>query len=337
MPQSYDVAGLGNAIVDVIAAVDDRFLLTHRIAKGAMTLIDEYRAMELHKALADARQALSFMHEVAGGSCANTMAGLASLGSRGVYVGKVHDDRLGDVFTRSMKGLGVTFTTRPGVTGAPTASSMIAVTPDGQRSMNTHLGACRELTPEDVDAAEIAAAAILYIEGYLWDADAAKAACAKAIAAARKAERRVALSLSDSFCVGRFRDEFLGLLKSDIDILFANEDEAKALYEEEDFEAVVKKARSWGGICAITRGEKGCVVIQGGAVHAVPAVRPARVLDTTGAGDQFAAGFLYGLTHGKGLADCGRLGAMAAAEVISHYGARPEIALKTLADQAGLI
>ena len=328
--QKYDVAGLGNAIMDVIAPVDDAFLLTHQIAKGAMTLIDPFRAEELHKALADT-------HQIAGGSAANTMAGLASLGGRGVFVGKVRADALGAAFGKSLAAIGVDFHTPAAGSGPATASCMIAVTPDGQRSMSTFLGACRELTPEDVDGAEIAAAAILYIEGYLWDADAAKAACAKAIAAARKAERRVALSLSDSFCVGRFRDEFLGLLKSDIDILFANEDEAKALYEEEDFDAVVKKARSWGGICAITRGEKGCVVIQGGAVHAVPAVRPARVLDTTGAGDQFAAGFLFGLTRGKALADCGRLGGIAAAEIIAHYGARPEISLRQLAVDANLI
>ncbi len=246
MAQKYDVAGLGNAIVDIIASVDDRFLLTHKIAKGAMTLIDEFRVQELHKALADHAQALSISYEVAGGSCANTMAGLASLGARGLYVGKVYDDRLGSVFGASMLDLGVDFTTLRARTGSPTASCMIAVTPDGQRSMSTYLGACRELVPEDVDADAIAQAAVVYIEGYLWDEETAKQASRKAIAAAKAAGGRVALSLSDSFCVGRFRDEFLGLLQNDLNIIFANEDEAKALFEEETFEGVVARAKAWG-------------------------------------------------------------------------------------------
>jgi sugar/nucleoside kinase (ribokinase family) len=337
MPQTYDVAGLGNAIVDVIASVDDRFLLTHKIAKGAMTLIDEFRAQELHKALADARQALSFLHEVAGGSCANTMAGLASLGGSGVYVGKIHDDRLGEVFRRSMNELGVTFTTRPARAGATTASSMIAVTPDGQRSMNTHLGACRELVPDDVEEQQIAAAKVLYIEGYLWDEENAKQASRKAMAAAKQAGGQVALTLSDPFCVGRFRDEFLHLFHHELDILFANEDEAHALFQVENFAAVVEKAKAWGGIAALTRSEKGCVIVHGSQVHEVPAAPVSRLLDTTGAGDQFAAGFLYGLTHGKSLPECGKLGGLAAAEVISHYGARPEVPLAELAKTHGLV
>lgn len=337
MPQTYDVAGLGNAIVDVIAAVDDRFLLSHKIAKGTMTLIEEFRAQELHKALADARQALSFLHEVAGGSCANTMAGLASLGSKGVYVGKIHDDRLGAVFAESMRALGVNFICRPGTSGAPTASSMIAVTPDGQRSMNTYLGACRELVPADVDETRLAGARVLYIEGYLWDEENAKQASRKAMAAVKTAGGLVALTLSDPFCVGRFRAEFLDLLQNKLDILFANEDEAKALFQEDDFDKVIEHMRRWGGIAALTRSAKGCVIVKGDEVHTVPAAPVEAVVDTTGAGDQFAAGFLYGLTHGKTLGDCGRLGAMAAAEVISHYGARPEVSLKELAQKQGLL
>ncbi|MFO1247229.1 MAG: adenosine kinase [Alphaproteobacteria bacterium] len=335
--QQYDVAGLGNAIVDVIASVDDRFLLTHRIAKGGMTLIDEFRAKELLKVLADNQQTMSSLHEVAGGSAANTLAGLASLGGNGVYVGKVFDDRLGKVFAKSMSAQGITFTTQATREGSTTASCLIAVTPDGQRSMSTYLGACRELTPDDVDEEQVAAARVLYIEGYLWDEEHAKEASRKAIAAVKGAGGRIALSLSDSFCVGRFRDEFLHLLDRDVGILFANEDESKALFEAEDFDGVVAGAKKWGGIAALTRSAKGCVIVEEGMVHEIPAAPVNRVIDTTGAGDQFAAGFLYGLTHGKGLADCGRLGALAAAEVISHYGARPETSLKDLAAKAGLL
>ncbi|HKD47129.1 MAG TPA: adenosine kinase [Rhizomicrobium sp.] len=330
MQRKYDVAGLGNAIIDVIAAVDDDFLLRHAIAKGAMTLIDEFRAQELHKALGKSLQE-------AGGSAANTMAGLASLGARAVFLGKVRDDAMGARFGESLKSLGVNFTSVPASGGSPTASSMIAVTPDGQRSMNTYLGACREMTPDDVDEREIAEAKVLYIEGYLWDADAAKEASRKAIVAAKNANVKVALSLSDSFCVGRFRDEFLELMRRELDILFANEDEAKSLFETEDFSMVKEKLRSWGGLAAITRSAQGCVVIKGAEQHTVSAYPVAKVVDTTGAGDLFAAGFLYGVTHGKDLTDCGRLGGLAAAEVISHYGARPESSLKELATSAGLI
>ena len=325
MSLKYDVAGVGNAIVDVIASVDDRFLLNHRIAKGGMTLIDSFRAHELLKALGDSQQNMSSLHEVAGGSAANTLAG------------KVFDDRLGGVFARSMNEQGITFTSHPAREGSTTASCLIAVTPDGQRSMNTYLGACRELAPDDIDEEQVAQAKILYIEGYLWDEAVAKDASRKAIAAMKGAGGRVALTLSDSFCVGRFRDEFLHLLDKDVGILFANEDEAKALFQVDEFEGVVEGAKKWGGIAALTRSAKGCVIVEEGQVHTVPAAPVKRVVDTTGAGDQFAAGFLYGITHGKGLADCGRLGSLAAAEVISHYGARPEVSLKALAAGAGLI
>jgi sugar/nucleoside kinase (ribokinase family) len=336
MSKKYDVAALGNAIVDVIASVDDRFLLTHRIAKGGMTLIDEFRARELHRALADNSQALSTLHEVAGGSAANTMAGLASLGGNGLFVGKVFDDRLGSVFAKSMSAQGITFTTPPTKQGSATASCVIAVTPDGQRSMNTHLGACRQLTPDDVDEEQIAEARILYIEGYLWDEENAKQASRTAIAAMKGAGGRVALSLSDPFCVGRFRDEFLHLLDREVNIIFANEEEAKALFRQEEFDGVLDAVKKWGGIAAITRSAKGSVVMEEGVMHTIPAAPVGRVIDTTGAGDQFAAGFLHALTHDKGLADCARLGALAAAEVISHYGARPETSLKELAAKAGL-
>ena len=332
MAQKYHVAGLGNAIVDIFAQVDDQFLLTHKIAKGAMTLIDEFRAFELNKALA----ASGTNPEVAGGSVANTMAGLASLGAKGVYVGKVHADRLGAVFATSMKSMGVEYNTPLGNKGAATASSMIAVTSDGQRSMNTYLGACRELTPDDVFAHEIAEAEITYIEGYLWDEPAAKDASRKAMKIAHEAGGKIALTLSDSFCVGRFRNEFLHLMDRDVGILFANEDEAKALFQVEDFAGVVAGAKKWGGIAALTRSAKGCVIVEEGMVHEIAAAPVSQVIDTTGAGDQFAAGFLYGLTRGKGLGDCGKLGALAAAEVISHYGARPAVPLKELAAKVGL-
>ena len=335
--QQYDVASLGNAIVDVIASVDDRFLLTHRIAKGSMTLIDEFRAKELLRALADNQQTMSSLHEVAGGSAANTMAGLASLGGNGLFLGKVSGDRLGKVFGDSMTATGVKFPNGSSKASASTASSMIAVTPDGQRSMNTFLGACREMVPDDVDEEEIASARILYIEGYLWDEENAKQASRKAIAAVKGAGGRIALTLSDPFCVGRFRDEFLHLLDKDVSILFANEEEAKALFRVEDFDGVLAGAMKWGGIAALTRSAKGCVIVEESMVHEIAAAPVSHVVDTTGAGDQFAAGFLYGMTHGKGLADCGRLGALAAAEVISHYGARPETSLKELAAKAGLI
>jgi len=330
MTSSFDVAGLGNAIVDVIAPVDDAFLLKHQIAKGVMTLVDEFRASQIY-------EALNTSTEIGGGSAANTMAGLASMGGNGLFVGKVKRDRLGTSFSHSMKDIGVTFRVPFAEEGPSTASCMIAVTPDGQRSMNTYLGACRELKPADIDEKEVASAQIVYVEGYLWDVPDAKAAIRKAIAAAKKAGRKIAFTLSDPFCVSRWRDEFRELLKSDIDVLFANEEEAKALFEVEEFDSVLQATRHWHGVAALTRSAKGCVVAKGSEVHVIDAHPVAKVIDTTGAGDQYAAAFLYGLTHGKHLADCGRLGSLAAAEVISHYGARPETSLKTLAKSAGLI
>lgn len=326
----YDVAGIGNAIVDVIAPVDDAFLLQHSVAKGVMSLVDEFRAGELLPALEGPQQ-------IAGGSAANTMAGIASFGGKGLFVGKVKDDVLGRAFSDSMNEIGVKFSTEMAADGPSTACSVILVTPDKHRSMNTYLGASREITEADVDEAAIAASAVLYIEGYLWDQPNAKAAINKAIAAAKRGGAKVAFTLSDPFCVGRYREEFLQLLSRDFDILFANEDEAKALFEVADFDAVLAPVKKWGGIAAITRSEKGCVVVHGNDVHAINAVPCVKVIDTTGAGDQFAAGFLYGHTHGHDLANCGRLGSLAAAEVISHYGARPEASLRDLAVKAKLL
>jgi sugar/nucleoside kinase (ribokinase family) len=330
MAQVYDVAGIGNAIVDIIHPTDDEFLLTHKIAKGVMTLVDEFRAGHLLEALKGGR-------ESSGGSTANTMAGLASFGGKGLFVGKVRSDRLGVSFAEDLKKIGVTFNTAMANSGPSTACCIIAVTPDGQRSMNTFLGACRELDPGDIDEAAIASAAIMYIEGYLWDAEASKAAIRRGISAAKRAGRKVALTLSDPFCVGRFRDEFVDLLREDVDILFANEAEITALYQADGFDEALQKARAWKGLAAMTRSEKGCVIAApDGEVHVIDAVPVKKVVDTTGAGDQFAAGFLYGLSRGMGLPECGRLGAIAAAEIISHFGARPETSLKTLASQAGI-
>lgn len=328
MTEGYDVAAIGNAIVDVIAPADDEFLLQHNIAKGVMTLIDEYRAEQLYQALPSAQRQ-------AGGSAANTMAGLASLGGDGLFLGKVKADPLGESFAQSLAGIGVSYRTKKATGGPASACCLIVVTPDGHRSMNTYLGASREIGPVDIHESEITAAQVLYIEGYLWDAPDAIAAINKAIDAATRAKRKVAFTLSDPFCVARWRKEFRDLLQR-IDILFANEDEAKALFETDDFDSVLQHLRQWHGTAALTRSEKGCVVVRGDEVHVVDAFPVARVVDTTGAGDQFAAGFLYGVTHGKDLAHAARLGALAAAEVISHYGARPEISLKALAAEAGL-
>jgi len=327
--QQYDVAGVGNAIVDVMAPCSDAFLLEHNIAKGVMTLIDEFRAEQLYRALPAPQQ-------IAGGSAANTLAGFASLGGKGLFVGKVKADPLGESFAASLHELGVHYTTQMAVNGPPTACCLIAVTPDGHRSMNTYLGASRELVPADIDEREIAAAGVLYIEGYLWDAPEAKAAINKAIGTAKAMRRQVAFSLSDPFCVARWRDEFKALLPT-LDILFANEEEAKALFEVDAFDEALQRLRDWPGIAALTRSEKGCVIARGHEVHVLDAAPVRQVIDTTGAGDQFAAGFLYGLTRGHDPARSGRLGALAAAEVISHYGARPEASLNALAAKAGLL
>jgi sugar/nucleoside kinase (ribokinase family) len=330
MNERYDVAGIGNAIVDVIFPASDEFLLEHGIAKSVMTLIDEFRAALLLAAVDNARQA-------SGGSAANTMAGLASFGAEGLYIGKVKNDPLGRSFEEDMQAIGVHFDTPMAVDSLPTACSVIAVTPDGHRSMSTYLGACRELAPDDIDPTRIGAANILYVEGYLWDEETPKAAIRKAIAAAKGAGRKVAFTLSDPFCVGRYRNEFLHLMKTDIDILFANEEEAKSLFEVDSFGEALRAAQEWNGLSVITRSEKGCVITDdSGEVLMHEAERVAHVIDTTGAGDQFAAGFLYGLSRGRDMQSSARLGTIAAAEVISHFGARPEVSLKALAAKMGL-
>jgi sugar/nucleoside kinase (ribokinase family) len=329
LAKTYDVLGLGNAIVDVLAPVSEEFVQTHQVVKNAMMLIDEARAQHLYNAFGE-------RIEAAGGSVANSMAGLASFGGRGKFVGKVKQDRLGAAFAESLIANGTDFTTPPASEGPATACCLIAVPPDAQRAMNTFLGASRGLSPDDIAADDIAATNIVYIEGYLCDSDVSLAAAHKAAALAKQSGTKIAITLSDSFCVGRYRGEFLKFL-DEVDILFANEDEAKSLFEVDAFEDALQRFKAWKGVTALTRGAKGCVVTGNGAVHEVEAFPPAQVLDTTGAGDQFAAGFLYGLSTGRALSECGKLGALAAAEVISHYGARPDVKLQALAQKHGLI
>lgn len=325
----YDVVGLGNAIVDVIAPVDDAFLDAWDIRKNGMTLIEEDRAEALTRAGTDAL-------ETSGGSGANTIAGIASLGGRAGYIGKVADDRLGQVFRAQMDEAGVPFPTPPLADGPATARSIIFVTPDGARSMNTYLGASVLFSPADVDADMVRAGEILYLEGYLFDREDAKAAFVHASEIATAAGRKVALTLSDNFCVDRHRDSFRHLIRGHVDILFANEEELLSLYETEDFDAALAALSEETSIAAVTRSEKGSVVMGPGEIHTLVADPVAKVVDTTGAGDQYAAGFLFGFARGADLEICGRLGHLAAAEVIQHYGPRPETPLAELASSAGL-
>jgi len=321
---NLDVVGIGNAIVDVISRTDDAFLATHGLVKGAMTLIDAPRAEALYAAMGPGT-------EISGGSAANTMVGVAALGARAGYIGKVRADQLGDVFRHDVRAAGVTFATPPARSGPPTARCLVFVTPDAQRTMQTFLGACVDLGPDDVDDATVAGAGVTYLEGYLWDKPAAKEAFRKAMKIAHDAGRKVALTLSDPFCVERHRAEFRDLVDNHVDILFANEAEIESLYETDGFDAALEAARAKPGrINVLTRSAKGSVIAANGEIHRVPAEPIDKVVDTTGAGDLFAAGFLSGLAHGRDLAACGRIGAIAAAEVISHIGARPETSLKQL-------
>ena len=329
MIPALDLLCLGNAIVDVLAPVDDGFLAEHGILKGGMNLIDEARAEALHAAMGPTTV-------VSGGSAANTAVGAARLGAAAGFVGKVRDDAVGGHFARDLRSTGVGFATAPATGGPATARSYILVTPDGQRTMNTYLGACQNLSVDDVDPALVASAGVTYLEGYLWDPPHAKDAFRKASELAHAAGRRVALSLSDSFCVGRYRGEFLDLIRSKrVDIVFANEDELLALYETPDFDAAVAALGAEGGLAAVTRGAGGAVVVERGRVRAVPATPVEAVVDSTGAGDLFAAGFLAGLARGRDAADCARLGTLAAAEVIAHVGARPVADLAALARREG--
>jgi len=324
-----DVLGIGNAIVDVLSRSDDAFLDANELAKGAMTLIDEAQAENLYTKMGQAI-------EISGGSAANTIAGIASFGAKGAFIGKVRDDQLGKIFTHDIRSIGVEFITRAAVGGAPTARCLILVTPDGERTMNTYLGASQNLSADDIDADQVASAHTLYLEGYLWDPAQAKKAFLKAAKYAHNASRQVALTLSDAFCVDRYRHEFLNLLVDDVDILFANEAEITSLFQVSDFEDAVKLAAEKCKLAVLTRSEKGCVIVKGSERHDVCAVKIDQVIDTTGAGDLFAAGFLYGFSKNKSLLECGHLGAVAAHEIISHMGARPEISLVDLVKLQGL-
>ncbi len=328
---SLEILGIGNAIVDVLAPCDDDFLLAHGLNKGSMSLIDEATAERLYEAMGQTIV-------VSGGSAANTIIGAAGLGARAAFIGKVKHDDLGHMFTHDIRAAKVDFETRPATDGPASARCLILVTPDGQRTMQTFLGACQALSEADIDAARVAAAQITYLEGYLWDPPAAKTAFLKAAGIAHAAGRKVALTLSDAFCVDRYRDEFLELIRSRaIDILFANESELHALYQTADFKTAVAQLREEDILAAVTRSEKGSLIVTREETHAVNAFPIDNLVDTTGAGDLFAAGFLAGLSREQSLTDCARLGALAAAEVIQHYGARPQTDLKALAAENGLL
>ncbi len=327
---SYDVVGIGNAIVDIIARCDEAFLSNHGMEKGFMQLIDATRANELYADMAPAR-------EQSGGSVANTCAGIASFGGKCGFIGRVAGDQFGKVFAHDISAIGVSFDTPASDAGLPTARCLVLVTDDGERTMNTFLGASTELGAEEIDADLIASAKVTYLEGYLFDKPEAKAAFYEAARLARAAGRKVALSLSDAFCVDRHREDFLTLVRGGVDILFANETEITSLYEMNNFDDAAGAVRAEAEIAVLTRSADGAVVISGNETVLVPADPVDKVVDATGAGDLYAAGFLHGLTSGQPLEICGRLGALAASEIISHIGARPETSLKALAKDNNLL
>jgi sugar/nucleoside kinase (ribokinase family) len=324
--KTLDVVGIGNAIVDVIAPAEDSFLEAQGMAKGAMMLVDEHRAERIYAAMGSA--VIS-----SGGSAGNTIAGIASLGGRTAYIGKVRDDEFGRAFRHDITAVGTLFRTPPASDGPGTAHCLILVTPDSQRTMNTYLGACVNLGPEDVDEALIRCAQYTYLEGYLYDDPSAKRAFHTAAQVAHESGGRVALSLSDAFCVQRHRDDFLGLIERHVDVLFANQGEIEALYET-GFDAAIERLRAMTDLAAVTRGAAGSIIVSKEKLIPIEAQTVGEVVDTTGAGDLYAAGFLFGLIRGAALPECGRYGSIAAAEIISHFGARPQMPLHTLIDGA---
>lgn len=320
----YHVVAIGNAIVDVLSFSDDAMIVGEGMQKGTMVLIDEDRAESLYNKMGPST-------EVSGGSAANTLAGLASLGARTAFIGKVFKDQLGKIFRHDLQAVGVEFSTPAAEAGKATARCLILVTPDGQRTMNTFIGACNELYETDIDEGLIASAQIVYGEGYMWDQPCAKDALRKAFALAKKHGAKTAFTLSDVFCVERSREDFLKMIAQDFDILFCNEAEAKALYPGADFETIVKNLQATGcELIAVTRSDKGSVILHKGERIEVAAVPVHEVIDTTGAGDLYAAGFLYGYTHGMKLQDCGRLGSACASDIITHLGARAQRPLTRL-------
>lgn len=326
----YDVLCIGNAIVDIIARCDEAFLTDNGIIKGAMNLIDAERAELLYSRMGPAIEA-------SGGSAGNTAAGVASFGARAAYFGKVSNDHLGTIYTHDIRAQGVAFDTRPLTGEPPTARSMIFVTPDGERSMNTYLGACVELDSSDIEEEIVATSKLTYFEGYLWDPPRAKEAIRMAAEIAHKHGRRYSMTLSDPFCIDRYREEFLDLMRSrTVDIVFANESEVKSLYQTADFNSALEAFRADCEIGIVTRSELGSVVVTADETHAVEAHPIEKLLDTTGAGDLYAAGFLYGLTNDRNLTDCAKLGSLAAAIVIQQVGPRPSGSLKTAMQQEGL-
>lgn len=323
--ETIDVLGIGNAIVDVLAHADDAFLQAHDLAKGSMTLIDEARAESIYADMAAAV-------ECSGGSAANSMVGIASLGGSAAYIGKVHDDQLGGIFAHDIRASGVRYETAAADSGPPSGRCLVLVTPDAQRTMGTFLGASSTLDEEDIDADLVAASKVVYLEGYLWDPPEAKRAFLRAARLARQSRRKVALSLSDPFCVDRHRESFVELVRDHVDLLFANEQEILSLYRADSFEEAVRQLGTHCDAAALTRGAAGSVILSGSERVEVAAAPIDKLVDTTGAGDLYAAGFLHGWTRGQSPAECGRLGSLAAAEIISHVGARPEISLREWVD-----
>jgi len=325
--KDLQLIGIGNAIVDVVSRADETFIQKHDVAKGGMTLIDADQAQSLYEAMGPGI-------EISGGSVANATAGFAALGGKAGFVGKVKDDQLGQVFRHDLRSAGVAYDTPPADGGDPTARCLVLVTEDGQRSMATYLGATQNLTEDDIDPDFIASAELVYLEGYLWDPPHAKRAFRKAMDAAKQAGTKVAFTLSDSMCVDRFRDEFRDLIDNKIDILFANEEEIKSLYETSSFDDALQTLRPKLEVAALTRSSKGSVVLKDDEIHVIDPEPIDKVVDATGAGDLYSAGFLYGYVNGYSAKEMGRIASICAAEIISHYGARPEADLQALVKQA---
>ena len=326
----FDVVGIGNAIVDILGRCDDAFLAQHNAPKGHMRIVDDTTISALYAAMGPSV-------EISGGSAANTLAGIASFGGRAAFIGKVADDEFGRIFAHDIKAADVTFSSKPVAGKEPTSRSLILVTPDGERTMNTFLGISTDLDDGEIDPDVISSSAIIYLEGYLFDRPDAKAAFRQAVKIAKQAGRQVALSLSDSFCVDRHREEFIDLIRNGVDIIFANESEITSLYETSDFEIAAQNAGRDTRLAALTRSAKGSVILSEGRRLEIPVAPVDKVIDSTGAGDLYAAGFLYGISAGLGLETSGKLGSLAAAEIISHMGARPNAPLEKIARAQGIM